>query len=77
GYFDNFLYSADNFENGMRKVTTTVWKAGEFIKEGETASATILRLSSSLKEVNTWFSYLNNTLLEVSLKGGDVASKLL
>jgi hypothetical protein len=45
-------------------------------REGEAASATLGRLSTSLQSANQWLGTLDHTLLAVSLTGGDAASKL-
>jgi hypothetical protein len=47
-----------------------------FSKAGESAGATLARLSGSLTTANTWLSLLKQTLFDVSLMGGDTASKL-
>lgn len=54
-----------------------VWNPGEFVREGETASQALARLANSLATVNSVFDTLNVTLLQSSLRGADVASKLL
>jgi len=48
----------------------------KFGKTGETASDTLQRLSSSLVGANSWLSMLRQRLFQVSLAGGDAASKL-
>ncbi|MDP3651046.1 MAG: phage tail length tape measure family protein [Rhodoferax sp.] len=45
-------------------------------KDGETASATLARLSTSITTANGWLSMLRQRLFQVSLAGGDAASKL-
>ena len=45
-------------------------------KSGEAASVTLARLSGSLITSNAWLSMLNQRLHQVSLAGGDAASKL-
>jgi hypothetical protein len=47
-----------------------------FAQKGETASVTLQRLSASLQTVNLWLGTLDQTLMAVSLTGGDAASKL-
>jgi hypothetical protein len=47
-----------------------------FAQRGETASVTLQRLSVSLQTVNLWLGTLDQTLMAVSLTGGDAASKL-
>jgi hypothetical protein len=47
-----------------------------FAQKGETASAALQRLSVSLQTVNLWLGTLDQTLMAVSLTGGDAASKL-
>jgi phage-related minor tail protein len=58
-------------------VTSTVFKPGEFVKEGERASVALTRLVTSLAAVNGAFDVLDKTLLSASLVGGDSASKLI
>lgn len=45
-------------------------------KEGETSGATLARLSTSITTANAWLSILRQRLFQVSLAGGDAASKL-
>ena len=45
-------------------------------KEGETASATLSRLSTDITTANSWLSMLRQRLFQVGLAGGDAASKL-
>ena len=45
-------------------------------RQGETAGATLSRLAGSLSAANAWLGMLGHTLLEVSLAGGNAASKL-
>lgn len=45
-------------------------------KSGETASATLNRLSASLTTTNTWLVILRRRTIDVSLAGADAASKL-
>lgn len=47
-----------------------------FAKEGETASATLQRLSTSITTANAWLHLLQNRLFNVSMSGADAASKL-
>ncbi len=47
-----------------------------FAKDGETASATLARLSTSIISANSWLSMLRQRLFQVSLAGGDAASRL-
>jgi hypothetical protein len=47
-----------------------------FSKEGETASTTLQRLSTSITTANAWLSMLRNRLFDVSMAGADAASKL-
>jgi phage-related minor tail protein len=47
-----------------------------FAKVGETSSATLTRLSTSITTANAWLSMLRNRLFDVSVAGGDAASKL-
>ncbi len=48
-----------------------------YVKEGETASATLARLATSLTTVNGWLGVMGQKLLAVSQAGGDAASKLV
>ncbi len=48
----------------------------QFARSGETASVTLGRLSGSLTTANAWLGVLDKTLLDLSLAGGDAASKL-
>lgn len=45
-------------------------------KEGEAAGETMARLSTSITTANAWLSILRQRLFQVSLAGGDAASKL-
>jgi tape measure domain-containing protein len=47
-----------------------------FAKAGEESSATLQRLSGSITVANAWLSLLRQRLFQVSLAGGDAASKL-
>lgn len=58
-------------------VVSTVFKPGALMKEGETASVTLVRLSTSLGQVNNSFDVLGKELLSLSLTSGDSASKLV
>lgn len=49
----------------------------EFSRSGETSSATLQRLSVSLSGVNGMFDTLNLKMYDVSIAGGDMASKLV
>jgi len=51
-------------------------KIAELAKDGETASVTLARLSGSITTANGWLSILRQRLFQVSLAGGDAASKL-
>jgi TolA-binding protein len=57
--------------------STTQWVANEFVREGETAFQALERLGTSLQAVNQSFDLLGLTLMEASLAGGDMASKLV
>jgi hypothetical protein len=48
-----------------------------FAREGESASETLTRLSSSLTSANAIFKALGQTLLDASAAGGDAASQLI
>lgn len=58
-------------------VVSKVFKPGALMKEGETASVTLVRLSTSLGQVNNSFDVLDKELLSLSLTSGDSASKLV
>jgi hypothetical protein len=45
-------------------------------KDGEVAGVTLARLSGSITTANSWLSVLRQRLFQVSLAGGDAASKL-
>lgn len=49
----------------------------QFTREGETASQTLVRLTTSLQVVNSGFDLLNATLLDASLRNADLASSLI
>ena len=61
---------------GDKTTTTTTFAPSAFIREGETAIAALERLSSSLQAANFWMGVLSQTAFDVSLVGGDAASKL-
>lgn len=61
----------------QRLLDTVGEQAATMAKTGETAGATLARLSTSLVTVNTLFDGIGKTLLQASLAGGDVASQLL
>lgn len=72
--------SVSAYERGPDELyteTTRTERASAFIREGETATAALNRLSDSLAGVNTVFKTLGNTLFDVSLQGADAASKLI
>ena len=48
----------------------------QFTKEGETAGGTLSRLALSLTTANAWLDRFGANMLQVSLAGGDAASKL-
>ena len=58
-------------------ITKTTYKASEYAKEGEKAIDTLTRLATSLVTVNTQFEMLGTTLMDASLKGADMASKII
>lgn len=60
-----------------KQVTQTIKAQSEYAKSGETHTQTLMRLSSSLITVNGVFDTLGTTMYEASLKGGDMASKLV
>jgi hypothetical protein len=55
----------------------TQWVAGPFVREGETAAQALQRLAGSLASVNGILSTMDQTLMDMSLAGGDAASALL
>ena len=57
-------------------ITKTAYTASEFARDSELAIDTLKRLSGSLMVVNGTFDTLGYKLLETSLAGGDLASKL-
>lgn len=57
--------------------TTQVWKASDFVREGETATEAMTRLYTSLKAVNSFLTNTNSALMEFSLVGADMASMLV
>lgn len=56
---------------------TWVWQANQYVREGESASEALRRLSGGLSLVNGVFDTLNTRLMQTSLVGGDAASKLV
>jgi tape measure domain-containing protein len=60
-----------------RFTSTTVFNPSAYIREGETASVALARLSTSLALANQWLGQFNDTLLATSLAAGDQASKLI
>lgn len=78
--FNSFFFGNLN-GNNLRGVATDNVQVGEdnsrFIREGETASAALLRLGTSLGTVNGVFGSLNLKLLDVSIKSADAASQLV
>lgn len=48
----------------------------DLVREGESASATLARLSVSLTSANAWLSMLRQRTFQLGLAGGDAASKL-
>jgi tape measure domain-containing protein len=48
----------------------------DFAKSGETASGTLARLATSIITANSWLSMLRQRMFQVSLAGGDAASRL-
>ena len=59
------------------EITTSKYKPSEFAKDGEKAIDTLKRLATSLITVNGAFDTLGYKLVEASLKGGDLASKII
>ena len=57
--------------------TTRTYAPSEYQREGEKAIDTLARLATSLKTVNGVFDTLGLTMMETSLAGGDLASKLV
>lgn len=64
------------FEGIADELARTVVSAN-YIREGERASATLTRLTTSLAAVNSAFDLLDKTAIKASLAGGDSASKLV
>lgn len=64
------------WEEVEETITKTTYKASEYAKEGEKAIDTLTRLSTSLTTVNGIFDTLGYALLDASLAGADVASKI-
>jgi hypothetical protein len=71
GFWDN-----ESFGVITETITKTSYVASEFARDGELAIDTLKRLSGSLMVVNGTFDTLGYKLLEASLAGGDLASKL-
>lgn len=67
---------ADLFTSIGEELVTKVADFSGFAKAGETSSATMERLSTSLITTNSWLSMLRQRLFQVSLAGADSASKL-
>jgi hypothetical protein len=61
---------------GDRMASAAAPGIASLAKAGETAGATLNRLAFSITTTNTWLSLLKRTLFDVSLAGGDAASKL-
>lgn len=64
------------FEGIADELARTV-VSSEYIREGERATATLTRLTTSLSSVNNAFDLLDKSALSVGLAGGDAASKLV
>jgi len=64
-----------NFGNFM--IESLFKEVDHLRKRGETAGEALLRLSSSLKSVNSVFTVLNLKLMETSVAGADASSKLI
>ena len=58
-------------------VTARTYAQSQYQREGEKAIDTLTRLATSLKTVNGVFDTLGLTLMETSLAGGDLASKVV
>ena len=65
------------FSTVEETITRQTYVASEFAREGESAIDTLTRLGSSLQTVNASFDTLGLALMEASLAGGDLASKLI
>ena len=83
GSFNNNRLDGDPTKGGAEfkaqleeMVAAAILGGTEFVRAGETSLLAIKRLSSSLLTVNAVFDTLGKTLLESSLAGGDLASKL-
>jgi phage-related minor tail protein len=57
--------------------TVTKWVAGPFIRIGETATEALTRVYNSLIAVNGVLNLFSMDLMEASLAGGDLSSKLV
>jgi hypothetical protein len=78
GTYETTVTQATGLLGGfLPDVVSTVFKPGALMKEGETASVTLVRLSTSLGQVNNSFDVLGKELLSLSLTSGDSASKLV
>lgn len=58
-------------------ITRQTYVQSEYAREGEQAIDTLTRLATSLQTVNATFEMLGDTMLEASLAGGDLASRLV
>ncbi len=71
----------DEDNMGYVQVTETIkrqtYAASEYAREGEKAIDTLTRLATSLQATNSAFDLLGLKMLEASLAGGDLASKLV
>lgn len=76
GTFNTTLEIGKGFRGRLGKTVTT-WVAGPFVREGESASEALRRLSSSLTAANGMLDVLGTALFSVGLKGADMASHLV
>jgi len=78
---DTIVGTGENAEHVFENITTTTtgmrYVASEYAREGEKAIDTLTRLATSLSGVNAVFDALGYSLIEASLKGGDLASKIV
>ncbi len=65
------------FERVTKDVERRVYVESEYTRTGEQAIDTLTRLATSLQTVNASFDTLGLALMEASLAGGDLASKLI
>lgn len=67
---------AEEFSAMGDEMASLLLGTAEYTRTGETASATLARLSGSLTALNTQFEFMGSTLFTVGLYGADAASAL-